>query len=267
MAVYNKKTLKKQNINIEILTSNNRPKSLDLIYTGTAKNFINALCMEALNHEAVNHEYLKLLSTGNVKNKKNILRDYAYQYGHYSDGFTTYLKNVVDRLTVDKHKKILMENFNEEFGNPNSEKFEDWPHNKMFAAFAEEVGINDDFIKNNPLCLTAKVWRELFDQKCKSEIPGVGIGAIGIATEFIVPHIYSCIVPTIKKETSLSSRCAYFFELHSECDVEHGNEIIECAIELAENEETREGIRFGVISALNLRKAFWDVMYSRSKML
>ena len=90
--------------------------------------------------------------------------------------------------------------------------------------------------------LTTKVWRELFDEKCKSEIPGVGIGAIGIATEFIVPHIYSCIVPTIKKETSLSSRCAYFFELHSECDVEHGNEIIECAIELAEKKRREKAL-------------------------
>ena len=149
--MYNAKILKKQNINVDILTSNKRPIFKFNLFC-SARDFINALCMEALTHEAVNHEYLKLLNNGNVKNKKNILRDYAYQYGHYSDGFTTYLKNVVDRLNFDKHKKILMENFNEEFGNPNSEKFEDWPHNKMFAAFAEEVGVNENFVKSNPLC-------------------------------------------------------------------------------------------------------------------
>ena len=58
--MYNKKILKKQNIDIDVLTSEDRPKSLDLIYSGSARNFINALSMEALNHEAVNHQYLKL---------------------------------------------------------------------------------------------------------------------------------------------------------------------------------------------------------------
>ena len=111
--------------------------------------------------------------------------------------------------------------------------------------------------------MTTQVWRQLFDEKCKTTIPGVGMGAIGVATEFIVPHIYSSLIPTIKAESTLSSKCSYFFELHTECDIEHGNEIIECATELAKDDKAREGIRFGTFSSLNLRKAFWDVMLSR----
>lgn len=237
--------------------------SSHLIYSGTSEEFMNSICIEALKHEAVNHEYLRRFNSSEIKDKKKALRDYAYQYSHYSNGFTIYLKNVVERLTKKKHKDILMENYYEEFGKPDSNKFEDWPHKKMFKAFAEEVGVDKQYKAKTEICVTTRVWRQLFDEKCKSEIPGVGMGAIGVATEFIVPHIYSSLIPTIKSETSLSSRCSYFFELHTECDLEHGKEIIECATELAEDSKVREGIRFGAFSSLNLRKAFWDVMLSR----
>ena len=79
-------------------------KSSDLIFKGTAHDFIECLAREVLSHEAVNHEYLNMLKNANFKNKKLILRDYAYQYSHYSNGFTRYLKNVVQRLSNKKHK-------------------------------------------------------------------------------------------------------------------------------------------------------------------
>ena len=56
-----------------------------------------------------------------------------------------------------------------------------------------------------------------------------------------------------------------FFELHTDCDIEHGIEILECCKEEATNPAAREGIRFGAISSLNLRKVFWDVMFARAK--
>jgi pyrroloquinoline quinone (PQQ) biosynthesis protein C len=255
----NKNILKLQKID---LTKSYEP-SENLIYSGSANDFIKSLCIETLNHEAVNHPYLKKFFAVEIEDKKKALRDYAYQYSHYSKAFPIYCKNVVDRLEVKKHKDILLENYYEELGKPDSEKFEDWPHQKMFNSFAEEVGVTKEYRARQEICMTAKIWRQLFDEKCKTTIPGVGMGAIGIATEFIVPHIYSYLIPTIKAEKTLSSRCSYFFKLHTECDVEHGNEIIECAIELAKDSEAREGIRFGTLSSLNLRKTFWDVMNSR----
>ncbi len=255
----NKKILDLQNIEF----SKSYEPSSNLIYSGSGEAFMKSLCIEALKHEAVNHTYLKKFFGAEIKDKKKALRDYAYQYSHYSRGFPIYLKNVVDRLTEKKHKDILIENYYEELGKPNSDKFEDWPHQKMFNSFAEEVGVTEEYKAKTEICMTAKVWRQLFDEKCKSTIPGVGMGAMGVATEFIVPHIYSYLIPSIKAEKTLSSRCSYFFELHTECDVEHGNEIIECAVELAKDSEVREGIRFGTLSSLNLRKTFWDVMNSR----
>lgn len=257
----NKKILKLQKINL----SEPYEPSENLIYSGNANDFVKSLCIEALKHEAVNHPYLMKFFNVEIEDKKKALRDFAYQYRHYSKGFPIYLKNVVDRLDKKSHKEILLENYYEELGKPDSEKFEDWPHQKMFNSFAEEVGVTKEYKSKTEICMTAKVWKELFDEKCKSRIPGVGMGAIGIATEFIVPHIYAYLIPTIKAEKSLSSRCSYFFELHTECDVEHGNEIISCAVEMAKDNKIREGLRFGVFSSLNLRKAFWDIMNARLK--
>ena len=41
-----------------------------------------------------------------------------------------------------------MENYYEELGKPNTDNFSDWPHTKMFNAFAEEVGVNTEYKKN-----------------------------------------------------------------------------------------------------------------------
>ena len=155
----------------------------------------------------------------------------------------------------------------EEFGNPKSKNFKDFPHKKMFDIFSNEVGATKHYQKKNNTCLTSKVWGDLFHQKCMSNLPGVGIGAIGIGTEFIVPHIYSSILKAVKYEKSLSYKCSYFFELHTNCDIDHGNTLIKCITEIAKSKEAREGLRFGVFSALNLRKAFWDTMLARAKLI
>tara|TARA_B100001540_G_C15816097_1_gene647532 strand:+ start:3858 stop:4799 length:942 start_codon:yes stop_codon:yes gene_type:complete len=260
----NLKIAKKQKIPI----SRNKLKKLDdtinLIHNGTAREFTNSLCIEALNHKAVNHEYLKKMNQVAFKNKKMILRDYASQYSYYSSKFVIYLKNVINQLDNKKHKKILSENYLEEFGNPKSKVFEHLPHKKMFEIFSNEVGATTEYKKKNGSCLTSRVWGDLFNQKCKSKLPGVGIGAIGIGTEFIIPHIFSSILSFVKSEKSLSYKCSYFFELHTKSDIKHSNTLINCIEEIAENKLAREGLRFGAISALNLRKAFWDNMLARA---
>ncbi len=240
------------------------PTSLDYIYSGTNEQFIDQLIEEVYRHSALNHPYLERLANGRLPDVPGALRDYAHQYSIYSDWFVKYLDAVIGNLESQAHRDKLLENVEEENGNPNSSELVDQPHVKIFADFKRQIGVTDEFAAGHPISQTALIWRDLFLQKCKSDVNGVGLGAIGLATEFIVPRIYPYIIESIERHTDLGQQGSLFFRIHVECDAEHGDDVVEVTTDVASDISTREAIRFGALSALNLRHAFWDSQLARA---
>ena len=127
------------------------------------------------------------------------------------------------------------------------------------------IGIDEEYIRQNEMSFTVGIWRDLFLQKCLSGNTSVGIGAISLATEYIVPHFYPSIISCIENHTSFEDDASFFFRLHVECDEHHAEEAIDVAKYLADKSpQNREALRFGVLSALNLRASFWDNQLSRA---
>jgi pyrroloquinoline quinone (PQQ) biosynthesis protein C len=238
--------------------------SLDLLNTGSSGLFINTLLHEIHNHSALNHPYLVALGNGTLPDTAEALKNYAHQYSFYSSYFVKYLDGVINALELQSHKDTLFENIEEERGNPDATELIEKPHVEIFDYFKKTIGVDKEYEDNHPASTTTLLWRDLFLQKCNSTIPGVGVGAIGIATEYIVPHIYKFIAEAIENHTDYPEDASVFFRLHMECDEEHADNLIKVTTEIAEDTSTREAIRFGVISALNLRNAFWDSQYSRA---
>ena len=238
--------------------------SLELINEGSEEEFVEALLFDIQAHPALNHPYLVSLGSGTLPNTEEAIRDYAHQYSFYSSYFVKYLDGVINTLGSEDHKAELRENIESEKGNPEAVELAERPHVEIFSQFKKDVGIDLAYESANPPSTTALLWRDLFLQKCRSTIPGVGIGAIGIATENIVPHIYKYIVAAIEEHSDHPSDASFFFRLHMDCDDGHAESLIEVTTDIAKDFETREAIRFGVISSLNLRTAFWDSQYARA---
>ncbi len=242
-------------------------KSLDLLKQGSPKAFIEALCGEALEHNAVHHNFLKTLAAGEFKNNTMALQQYAYNYSFYSSEFPAYVEGAIGSLKNPLHREKILENLEEEKGNPKALELKDRPHVDIFNHFKKAIGVDSNFINNSTPCPTVLIWRDLFLQKCQSRIEGVSIAAMGIATEFVVPKIYEYIIKGIKNHTSLKEDEYLFFTLHSECDDQHSQDMIEVIEELCDDYNVREAVRFGTYSALNLRNSFWDSLYSRIRFM
>ena len=238
--------------------------SLLLLNQGSSQDFINALKIEAMEHSAVKHDYLTSLRDGKFNNMNEVIKDYAHQYSHYSGYFVKYLNGSIKALKNPQHKNLLRQNIIEEVGDKNSTDLIKKPHVEIFNNFKQSIGIDSAYEKNHPPSITAILWRDLFLQKCNSNISGVSIGAVGLATEYIVPTIYSFIKAAIEKHTDFPESATLFFRLHIECDDEHAETLNQVAKDIAEEICNREAIRFGVISALNLRSTFWDSQYARA---
>ena len=238
--------------------------SWELISKGTPQEFCDALCREAMEHPAVRHPYLVRLSQGEFPDIQGALRDYAYQYSFYGSDFVNYLSGVIGSLPLQRQRDTIYHNLEEERGEPRATELEKMPHTKMFQVFRRAIGVDENYEQTTKACTTVMVWRDLFYQKCQSRQLGVALGGMGMGTEYIVPTMYSYILKGIKEHTSLTPRDYYFFELHAKCDDDHAQDLINIAAELAVDPNVREGLRFGVFSALNLRRAVWDVMLARA---
>lgn len=238
--------------------------SIDYLYQGDAGDFIETLEREIEIHPALNHPFLAKLGDGKFADTPAVLRDYAYQYSVYSEWFTRYLDGVIKNLDREDHVAALMENLEEEKGNPDSPNLEDRPHVELFARFKDQVGADQEYCDAQSPCTTVLLWRDLFLQKCHSDIRGVGLAAIGLGTEYIISRIYPGIISAIENYTELGSEGSLFFRLHVKCDDNHADVLKNLTREVAEDVSTREAIRFGVFSSLNLRKAFWDAALARA---
>ena len=243
-----------------------QPKSAswELLYEGSAEDFVDALCADAFAHPAVNHPYLKRLADGDLPDIGAAIRDYCHQYYFYSAQFPAYLEGVIAGLASPAHRKVLIDNLEEERGHGEVANPEHVPHTELFQRFRRAAGVTPEYEAATPACATALVWRDLFLQKCHSRQPGVGLGAIGIATEMMVSTIYRYLQRAVSTHTEMKPDDYIFLTLHLDCDDGHAADLKQVSIELAGPPETREALRFGVLSSLNLRNAFWDVMLARA---
>ena len=240
-----------------------RSASLELLYRGSAESFVDALCSDALEHPAVDHPYLHRLADGDLPDMRQAIRDFSHQYGFYSALFPKYLEAVLARLDSASHRELVLQNLSEENGRDPANP-ENIPHTELFKRLQRAAGVTREFAAQTPACSTVKIWRDLFLQKCGSPEVGVGLGAIGIGTEMVVSSIYRFVHRAVATHSSMNPYDYLFLTLHMECDVEHADQMKAISVDLAQTSNEREALRFGVLSSLNLRSAFWDVMLARA---
>jgi pyrroloquinoline quinone (PQQ) biosynthesis protein C len=235
------------------------------------------LIKEALSHRAINHPYLLALEKGEFQHTDEVLKDFASQYGAYSDWFSRYLTAVISKLENPTHRNRLLKNLAEENGHLHDEDIkairklgikDEWvqeiPHPQLFKRFQEAMGVDS----TQTPCVEVEIWRESFLSLLQNGSSLQAIGAIGLGTESVVKFIYKHIIEAIKKHTSLSLQQYVFFPLHTEVEDEHSLTLVEIAKELAsESEQAVLELRKGMLKALNLRAAYWDNMYERGEHL
>jgi len=234
--------------------------------------FIDRISAEAQDSTAVNHPYLDAMSGGHFSNVERAFEDFALQYGLYSAPFTQYMSVVIDSLSSDKHKDILLENLAEEQGEVHDielpadvlASIAGKPHTELYLRFQNALGVDADYEENTSKDDPGHLWSQQFLLLCKSN-QHVGVGAIGIGTELIVSQIYSQILEGLKGHSNLTPTQHVFFDLHSQCDDEHAAQMMLIAEDLALDQKSCEQIEYGVTEAIRMRTEFWDRMLERAQ--
>lgn len=234
--------------------------------------FIKRISTEALESAAVNHPYLRAMREGDFPDTDMAFKDFAFQYGLYSCKFIRYVSAVTENLSRAGHRRILLSNLAEELGNTHDV---DLPteviasvvgqsHARLYRRFQDALGVDAEYRETARQCQAGAFWSQQFLKLCETS-ESVGVGAIGIGTEFIVSSIYHQVLEGIKAHSGLTMTQRVFFDLHSQCDQEHGAQMLRIAEDLAEDGTACEQIEYGTRMAIDLRVAFWDQMLERAR--
>jgi CRP-like cAMP-binding protein len=231
---------------------------------------------EALRHRAVNHPYLKALSTGNLPDTQAALADVAQHYCGYSSHFPRYLMTLISKLERPDHRAALLENLTEESGQYEDEELAelqqcgvqpDWivgiPHPMLFQRFRGALGVVNTAPADDHVEVVC--WRETFLSILTHGSTAEALGALGLGTETIVQALYQPFVDAIERLGTLAPKDAVFFPLHTAVDDHHQATLKAIATDFAATPQGRADPAKGMHKALALRDAFWGWLHERAK--
>ena len=232
------------------------------------EEFVRGLESYARSHYALSHPYLSRMANGEFPDMVGAIRDFAHQYSFYSSHFTEYLRRVLDNLDNPEHITDLLENLEEEEGRMLPEMTLDHPkagmsHAELFSDFKRAIGVDEAYEAANPAVDTVLKWRNTMLVTCASSA-AAGVGAIGLATETVVPQVYQHILTGIVSHTDMHQDDYIFFEIHAECDIQHSEDLITIAADLANTPESRRAMRNATARILNMRSRLWDDLLARA---
>ena len=219
-------------------------KTMDSVCIKT-RSYIQPAWLEGLGRT----RFLTRCRTGEISRKE--LHTFVEQHQLYSRHFTRYLAALLANMEDDEQRLALTRNLFDEMGLGEAGNM---PHSKLYLNMMESLGLTAG---HPPLPSTRHLNDTMFEC-CKSPSPMVGLGALCLGAEGIVPYIYGLIINGFLS-VGVSINDLLFFTLHIECDDEHAltmNDII--GKNLRDNPNTLLDLNYGAEKMIKPRIGFFE---------
>jgi pyrroloquinoline-quinone synthase len=184
------------------------------------------------------------------------LERFVIQQGFYSRHFTRYLNALMANLAEEYDRHALTQNLFEEMGLGEAKTT---PHTQIYRDMMRTMGLRFDD------AMPFDTTRHLVDtmlECCRSTNSMVGLGALCLGAEAIVPHIYSTVIQGFEA-VGEPRRNLEFFTLHVSCDDEHAitmRNII--ARRLQTDPRCRIDLEYGAAKTIAARIGFFNELSS-----
>jgi pyrroloquinoline quinone (PQQ) biosynthesis protein C len=200
--------------------------------------------------------FLARCRTGAVERREML--EFVVQHFHYARHFTRYLAALMASLEREDDRRELARNLFEELGYSGSANVS---HAEIYRDMMRKMGIAWE--GTAPLPETVELVRTMHDC-CQSRISMVGLGAIGLGAEAIVPHVYSRVLQGFEVIGERPEHLL-FFRLHVEEDDAHAETMyrIVCR-ELDQDPSRRIHLEYGARRALTARAGLFRALGSRA---
>jgi len=182
------------------------------------------------------------------------LYSFVRQQAYYSRNFTRFLNALMANLVEESDRQALTQNLFEEMG---LGEVKTTPHSQIYRDMMKAMGIRSE--EESPRQPTIDLVNTMFEC-CRNTNPMIGLGAICLGAEAIVPHVYSTVLEGFEGVNE-PRRHLEFFTLHVACDDEHAitmRNII--ARRLAADPRSRVDLDYGAMKAISARVAFFNAL-------
>lgn len=196
--------------------------------------------------------FLSRCRTKEISRKE--LEVFLIQQHHYSKNFTRFLCALISRLGGEADRNSLVHNLFEEMGLGD---LGDEPHSKIYRDMLTALDLDPSV--QLPLPETEALTSTML-KLCSDPNPMVGLGALCLGSEAIVPHIYSQIMAALVSQ-GVPEKHLRFFPLHIDGDDDHAltmKTIIDH--ELKKNPRVKQDLLRGAEESIRHRAAFFEAI-------
>ncbi len=183
------------------------------------------------------------------------LKGFVAQHHFYSRKFVNYLCALIANLEDKRHAQALLQNLAEEAGLAPNCKI---PHFKLYQKMMEDLKVD---VSDYTLLPATKQLIQAMMDCCKHENSLVGLAALLIGAEAIVPYLYSQIVVAFQRHKTPLKHLV-FFNVHIQHDDGHAHtlsQILQQHLDLSSKSRAL-AISIGG-QMLKARKQFLDNIY------
>ena len=205
---------------------------------------------QSLIAQLAQHPFLARCRSGQISLDE--LKILLVQQGLYSSYFTRYLCALMSNLPSNTEVFELAENLFEELGfAPDSPT----PHYLLYREMLHAFGLSLE--GQTPTPATQQLIDTMF-QHCRHPDPAVGLGALCLGAEGLVPHFYSDLIKGFAAH-GIDAHTVRFFQLHIACDDEHAQTLARMMLSRVEEQSSSltRIVNAGQVLA-NARRAFLD---------
>jgi pyrroloquinoline-quinone synthase len=156
--------------------------------------------------------FLSRCRKGEVSSEE--LACFAAQQYHYSRHFTRYLCALLSNVVNEGDRRELTENLVDETGLGTEKGI---PHSTIYRSMLGKLGVDP---ADHPVLPETQRLIDTMLESCRNPNAAVGLGALCLGAEAIVPHVYSQVVRGFEARGETRDTLE-FFHLHIGCDDEH----------------------------------------------
>lgn len=183
---------------------------------------------------------------------REMLRTYVRQQFHYSRHFTRYLSALLSNIVDEGDRRELVDNLFEEMG---LGEFGAKPHSQIYRDMMKAMRVDPS---EEPVFSGTQELIDTMLELCKGKNHLVGLGALCVAAEAIVPHMYSTIVHGFRANGEPEENLEFYL-IHIEGDDEHAKTMRKIMDkEIARNPEALHDIHHGARLGIRARAKFFE---------
>jgi len=185
------------------------------------------------------------------------LHTYLRQQGYYSRHFTRYLCALMGNVSDDRDRLALTQNLFEEMGLGDMGNV---PHSRLYRQMLADMGVRQE---DQPIFPETQALIDTMLECCRDRRFMVGLGALCLGAEAIVPLLYSAVVRGLERSGEPLERMT-FFTIHIAGDDEHAltmRRIIQR--ELERDPASRVDLDYGAAKAISARIRFLHAVEAR----